>query len=32
MIKITEEAKEKLTGYLNDNPGKVLRIIVKGIG
>lgn len=32
MIKITDEAKGKLAGYLSDNPGKFLRIIMKGIG
>lgn len=32
MIKITDEAKEKLTGFLEANPGKYLRIVIAGVG
>jgi Fe-S cluster assembly iron-binding protein IscA len=32
MIKITDAAKEKLQGTLERNPGKYLRIVMKGIG
>lgn len=32
MIKITDEAKEKLQGTIERNPGKYFRIFIKGIG
>jgi len=32
MISITDEAREKLRGYLEENPGKYLRIVIKGVG
>lgn len=32
MIKITDTAKEKLDVFLAENPGKYLRVIIKGIG
>ena len=32
MIKVSDEAREKLRGTLERNPGKYLRIIMKGIG
>ena len=32
MIKITNAAKEKLGPVLEENPGKFLRIVIRGIG
>lgn len=32
MMKVTDEAKEKLQGTLERNPGKFIRISMKGIG
>jgi hypothetical protein len=32
MIKVTDVAREKLNGTLERNPGKYLRVIVKGAG
>jgi Fe-S cluster assembly iron-binding protein IscA len=32
MVEITDVAKEKIKKILNGNPGKYLRIVVRGIG
>jgi len=32
MISITDEAREKLRRYLDENPGKYLRIFINGVG
>lgn len=32
MIKMTDEAKAKLKAVLEENPGKYLRVLIRGIG
>lgn len=32
MIKITDAAREKLQIVLDENPGKYLRVLIRGIG